>query len=65
MSFVMLTLKALLPLLAGLLLALPLFILILTLWRNRSLRRRLRRLRLFRRDWQPVFLERYQPEERH
>ena len=64
MSFVMLTLKALLPLLAGLLLALPLFILILTLWRNRSLRRRLRRLRLFRRDWQPVFLERYQPEER-
>lgn len=63
MSFVILTLEAILPLLLGLLLSVPLFLLLLTLSRNRSLRRRLRRLRVFNRHWQPQFLERVQPGE--
>jgi hypothetical protein len=61
MSFVMLSLSVILPLLAGLLCALPLFFLLRALWGNRSLRISLRRHRLLNRDWQPVFLERDRP----
>ncbi|TXH05098.1 MAG: hypothetical protein E6R07_05750 [Nevskiaceae bacterium] len=65
MSQVLLSLSAILPLLAGLVLSLPLFLLLRRLWRTRSLRIRLRRIGLLNRHWQPVFLERYDPRDGH
>jgi hypothetical protein len=61
MSYVTLSLSVIVPLLAGLLCALPLYLLLRALWVNRGLRIRLRRYRLLNRNWQPVFLERHPP----
>lgn len=63
MNFILLNLYALLPLIAGLLLAVPLYMLLLYLVRNRSIRLWLFRHRLIRRDWQPLFLTRYSPDK--
>lgn len=60
----MLSLSAIVPLLIGMICAAPLLALLRFLWLNRSLRVRLQRMRLLNRNWQPVFLERYQPGER-
>jgi hypothetical protein len=61
MSFVTLTLNMILPLLLGLLCALPLFLLLRMLWGNRNLRMLLWRYRLLNRGWKPIFLERHPP----
>jgi hypothetical protein len=64
MNSVTLNLDALLPLLAGLLLATPVFVLAVMLWRHRSIRLWLFRHRLLRRGWQPVFMKRYMPGDK-
>ncbi|PTU30996.1 hypothetical protein CJD38_11880 [Stenotrophobium rhamnosiphilum] len=59
MNFILLNLYAFLPLIIGLLLAIPLYLLFVYLVRNRTIRLWLFRHRLIRRQWQPVFMTRY------
>lgn len=63
MNYILLNLYAFLPLLLGLLLAAPLYMLLLNLTRNRSIRLWLFRRRLIRREWQAVFMTRYTPDK--
>ncbi|TXI85958.1 MAG: hypothetical protein E6Q40_07050 [Cupriavidus sp.] len=65
MNSILLNLYAVFPLIAGLLLSIPLYMLLLYLVRNRSIRLWLFRHRLIRRDWQPVFMSRYNPDKPH
>lgn len=65
MNYILLNLYAFLPLALGLLLAIPLYLLLANLARNRSVRLWLFRHRLIRRTWQPVFMTRYTPDKEH
>jgi hypothetical protein len=63
MNYLLLNFYAFLPLALGLLLAIPLYVFLLNIVRNRSVRLWLFRHRLIRRDWQPVFMTRYNSEK--
>lgn len=65
MNYILLNLYALLPLILGLLLAVPVYMLMVRLVRNRGVRLWLFRHRLIRRTWQPVFMTRYMPDKEH
>ena len=65
MNYILLNLYAFLPLALGLLLAIPLYLLLANLARNRSVGLWLFRHRLIRRTWQPVFMTRYTPDKEH
>ena len=62
MSSILLSVFALMPLVVGLLLAIPLYLLLQALLRNRHIQLWLFRRRLIRGGWQPVFLRRYSPD---
>lgn len=65
MNSILLNLYAFLPLILGLVLSIPLYMLMVNLVRNRSVRLWLFRHRLIRRNWQPVFMTRYTPDKEH
>lgn len=63
MNYILLNLYAFLPFILGFLLAVPLYMVLLNLVRNRSVRLWLFRHRLIRREWQPVFMTPYSPDK--